>query len=356
MFRAFNGNLRGSDSLGFILKRAACALVLALLLPALASAYTVVLKSGRRIEIPSNFIVTPLTLTYEAAPGMNVTLQMSVIDIPATERANNESAGSLLKRAAQKMGGAAIVTPSRQQRKPLTQADVEKARIERQKSEQAYERRRQELGLPTMEETRRRNEEEAKKLNEESRQYQAERTQSESYWRARAIELRNEIASLDAQINYFRERLAGMPDYSTLDSYGFVTGYMPIVPLQPVITRFPIVTGHPGFMHGINNTSAPAAGFQAFGGFATQNQIQIRAGTVRGNFNRRVIAAPGIIATVAPYLGVPVASYDNYSYERATLISRLHELEAQRAGLQARWRSLEEEARRVGVPPGWLRP
>src|SRR5205085_11196464 len=218
MFRAFNGNLRGSDSLGFILKRAACALVLALLLPALASAYTVVLKSGRRIEIPSNFIVTPLTLTYEAAPGMNVTLQMSVIDIPATERANNESAGSLLKRAAQKMGGAAIVTQSRQQRKPLTQADVEKARIERQKSEQAYERRRQELGLSTMEETRRRNEEEAKKLNEESRHYQAERTQSESYWRAGAIELRNEIASLDAQINYFRERLAGMPDYSSIDS------------------------------------------------------------------------------------------------------------------------------------------
>src|SRR5438067_3369036 len=148
MFRAFNGNLRGSDGNGFILSRAACALVLALLLPALASAYTVILKSGRRIEIPQNFIVTPLTLTYEAAPGMNVTLQMSVIDIPATERANNEPAGFLLRRAEQKVEGAATITQSRQRRKPLTQADIEKARIARQKSEQDYERRRQELGLP----------------------------------------------------------------------------------------------------------------------------------------------------------------------------------------------------------------
>ena len=333
------------------------ALLLALLLPVIASAYTVVLKGGRRIEIPSNFIVTPLTLTYEAAPGLNVTLQMSVIDIPATERANNEPAGSLLKRAEQKLDGAATITQSRRERKPLTQADIEKARIARQQSEDAYERRRQELGLPTLEESRRRAVEEAKKLGEESKQYQAERAQSESYWRARAIELRNETASLDRQIYYFRARLAEMPDYSTLNSYGFATGFTPIVPLQPAVTRFPVVVGHPGFMHGINGTSAPTAGFQAFGGFAPQSQIQIRAGAVRGNFNRRVITRTGTLAMVAPLYGVSSAGYDDYSYdERADLISHLHELEAQRAGLEARWRSLEEEARRAGASIGWLRP
>ncbi|PYS50588.1 MAG: hypothetical protein DMF68_06650 [Acidobacteria bacterium] len=357
MFRAFPGNLRGSDRKGFILKRAVFALLLALLLPLIASAYTVVLKGGRRIEIPSNFIVTPLTLTYEAAPGLNVTLQMSVIDIPATERANNEPAGSLLKRAEQKLEGATAITQSRRERKPLTQADIEKARIARQQSEEAYERRRQELGQPTLEESRRRAEEEAKKLSEESKQYQAERSQSESYWRARANELRNETASLDRQINYFRARLAEMPDYSTLNSYGFATGFTPIVSLQPVVTRFPVIAGHPGFMHGINGTSAPTAGFQAFGGFAPQSQNQKRAGAVRGNFNRRVITRTGTLAIVAPLYSASSAGYDNYSYdERADLVSHLHELEAQRAGLEARWSSLEEEARRAGASIGWLRP
>lgn len=355
MFRAFLGNLLGSDRRGLFLRRAIFALILTLLMSVVASAYTIVLKSGRRLEIPQNFTVTPLTLTYTPAPGMNVTLQMSVIDIPATERANNEAAGSLLKRAERKAVGRAAVTQSRRERKPLTQADIEKARVARQQSEQAYERRRQELGLPTLEETRRRNEEEAKRLNQESEQYQTERSQSESYWRARATELRDEMASLDAEISYMRERLSEMPDYSTLNSYGFVAGYTPIVPLQAGVARFPVVVGHPGFMHGINGTSAPPAGFQAFGGFAPQSQIQIRAGAVRGNFGRRGIVRPGIIAPATSYLGVPSASYDNYSYDRANLIPRLHELEAQRAGFQSRWRSLEEDARRAGVPPGWLR-
>jgi hypothetical protein len=52
----------------------------------------------------------------------------------------------------------------------------------------------------------------------------------------------------------------------------------------------------------------------------------------------------------------PFAYGYNNSYEQSALDARLHELEGERAGLQARWRLLEEEARRAGVPPGWLRP
>ncbi|HJX91038.1 MAG TPA: hypothetical protein VJ372_11110 [Pyrinomonadaceae bacterium] len=37
------------------------------------------------------------------------------------------------------------------------------------------------------------------------------------------------------------------------------------------------------------------------------------------------------------------------------LLSELDQLLAQRAGLQARWRDLEDEARRSGAYPGWLR-
>jgi hypothetical protein len=56
--------------------------------------------------------------------------------------------------------------------------------------------------------------------------------------------------------------------------------------------------------------------------------------------------------------GLYAASYPFYdsSYDRTILLTRLHELESVRAGLEARWRLLEDEARRAGAPPGWLRP
>jgi hypothetical protein len=38
------------------------------------------------------------------------------------------------------------------------------------------------------------------------------------------------------------------------------------------------------------------------------------------------------------------------------LITQLDDLLGKRAALQARWRDLEEEARRAGAYPGWLRP
>ena len=60
----------------------------------------------------------------------------------------------------------------------------------------------------------------------------------------------------------------------------------------------------------------------------------------------------GIVPNVTVFGSSP--AYD-YSYERSELITRFNDLAAARAGLNARWRELEEEARRAGVPPGWLR-
>src|SRR5436190_24269288 len=62
-----------------------------------ASAYTLVLRDGRRIEIPSEFILTRTTLTYEISPGFNQTMLLTLIDVPATERANRETAGSFFQ-------------------------------------------------------------------------------------------------------------------------------------------------------------------------------------------------------------------------------------------------------------------
>jgi len=311
------------------------------------------------------FTVTKWTLTYEAAPGINVTLQMATIDIPATERANNEPAGALLKRAERPAAakGAATLAQSRPPRRELTRQDIESARLARARSEQEYERRRVELGLPSKEETRRRTEEETRRLGELSRQVQADEAQAESYWRARSSELRTEMAALDAQLNYVRARLAETPDYATsLGSYTFVSNVGAFPHSRFPVARFPVVTGNPGFMRGIN-PGVPQAGFLAFGGIAAQGHVPINPGLLhrriipglphRG-FGRRGFPRHGNVAPGAALVGVPYADYDYYG-DRANLVSRLHELEATRAGLQARWRLLEEDARRAGALPGWLR-
>jgi hypothetical protein len=357
MFQVLGEYLRRAGRNGFIrpASRLACALLLALLLPLVACAYTVVLKSGRRIEIPAAFTVSTLTLTYEAAPGINVTLLMSSVDIQATERANNEPAGSLLKRAVKPTVNSATTSEARTRRKELTQADIEAARLRRLKSEQAYERRRIELGLPTLEESRRRTEEETKRMRAESLISRTEESQSEAYWRERATTLRTEAATLDAQIAYVRAQLAEMPDYPAFGAYNFVTGFTPIIPLRRPFSTFPAVTGNPGFMRGVNsNTGAQVAGLIDFGGGMTRGRIQLNTGVARGGFGRRIFNTRSRVAPGLVY-GVPSSNYD-YAYERASLVSRLHELEAARAGLQARWRLLEEEARRAGAQPGWLRP
>jgi len=348
MYTTLKGYLRGLSRNGFTrpAARFVCALALSLLLPVAAFAYTVVLRSGRRIEIPSQFTVTKWTLTYESAPGINITLQMSSIDIPATERANNEPAGALLKRAEQNGTINRTPTQTRTPRRELTKQDIEAARRARQKSEQEYERRRIELGLPSLEEVRRRTEEETKRLSEDARQSRVAEAQVEVYWRGRSTQLRGEMATLDAEINYVRARLAEIPDPFAVGTYGFITGVAPGFRLRRPHARFPVVTGHPGFMRGRSGTGAQAAGFLAFGGGATQGHVQFNGRIASRGFGRRGAFAPGII--------LPYSNYD-YSYERTSLLSRLHELEAARAGLQARWSLLEDEARRAGALPGWLR-
>ena len=339
MHKALKGYLRGFGLNGVIAsaRRLIFVATLSVLLPVAACAYTVVLRSGRRVEVPANFIVTKLTLTYETAPGINITLLMPSIDIQATERANNEPAGALLQRAAQQAITKTKAATTRPVRRELTKQDIEAARQARQRSEQEYERRRIELGLPSLEETRQRTEEETKRLSETAWQSGVEEAEAEAYWRMRSTQLRTEIAALDAQVNYVRARLAETPEYTGFGNYGFISGVAPgFHPRQPRV-RFPVVTGNSGFMRG-NNQGIQGAGFLAFGG-ATQAQIQLNAGLVSRSFGRRGIIRSGIVAPSGIYLGTPYSSYD-YSGERANLIYRL----------------LEEEARRAGALPGWLRP
>ena len=73
--------------------RALVALLLACAFASAAAAYTLVMRGGRRVEVPERFLLTETTLTYETAPGISVTLQLAHVDIAATERENREARG-----------------------------------------------------------------------------------------------------------------------------------------------------------------------------------------------------------------------------------------------------------------------
>lgn len=322
------------------------ALLLAGLLPCAASAYTIIMRNGRRVEAPARFVVTQTTLTYEAARGLNVTLQLSQIDIAATERANGEPPGSLLRRAAAHDTNAPASSP--RVARTLTNRELEPARRARLESERAYEQRRKELGLPSPEEERRSAEAEAETLHRIASQHEAEQAQAESYWRARAAALRAEAAALDAEMEYLRTRLGVAPDYFTPGYGALITTFGPHFARRP----FPFAAP-PGSVNvtGVG-TSTQAGGSLTVGGGTTRGHIFFNQQSTTGTLRGHVTGTPGLLAPPFILLEVP------FNYATADTIAlrvRFLELEAARAGLDARWQQLEDEARRAGALPGWLR-
>jgi hypothetical protein len=207
------------------------------------------------------------------------------------------------------------------------------------------------LGLPSLEEVRRRNQEEARRLSEQSRQSYEEQAQAETYWRGRATELRTEFAVVDAELDYLRNRLGQRLVTPLLaGSFTVVTGAAPFYPDRPRV-----------FPQTVNSFGAGAMGPQVvgstgFGGGSTRGRVWANAaGPAPNTFGRHTFYRPRRF--VSPF-GQYAASYPFYdsSYDRTVTLTRLHELEAVRAGLEARWHLLEDEARRAGAPPGWLRP
>ncbi len=192
------------------------------------NAYTVVMRDGRRVQIPNEFTVTNSTLTYQVSNGFQVTIQLNTVDIPATERANGETAGSLLRKAA------APAVPNTPQTRPragrsITNRDLEVYRQAREDNERAYEIRRQALGLPSMEDRRR---EVAEIEDRTVAQVRSMRAQEEAYWRSRAEALRAEAAANEARLGRQRTEdfgwsyssLGGFPGFSPFENFGFGIG------------------------------------------------------------------------------------------------------------------------------------
>ena len=197
------------------------------------NAYTVVMRDGRRVEIPNEFTVTNSTLTYEVSNGFQITIQLNTIDIAATERANGEAQGSFLRRASapQVPVQRAPQTRRASAQRSITNANLEKYRRARVDSEKEYETRARESGLPSLEDRRN----EAAAITDRTVEHvRSMRAQEEAYWRSRADAFRAETAAREAQFGSSRQRqeevpfshsFGGFPAFGPFDGVGFgITG------------------------------------------------------------------------------------------------------------------------------------
>ncbi|MGI8917509.1 MAG: hypothetical protein ACR2H6_02820 [Pyrinomonadaceae bacterium] len=315
-----------------VLAKSGMAMVLVLICSIAASAYTLVFRGGLRSEIPDEFTLTRTTLTYEVAPGFTKSILVSLIDIPATERANKQPYGSFFKRNEQTPADpqspqASTSEPPYQAVKTVTNSDLAAFRRRRIESGKAYEKRRLQLGLPTVAESRRRQAAEEADFRAELRERSLADKEEERYWRTRARELRTEIAAVNNQINYVRGRLNEVNE--TASTRGSWTSTYQVWP-----------------------------SYDPWGN-----------GRRRGNRQPRNIPEPQYpygYPNQYPYgypqypYGYPTDPY-NYSREAATgerddLTYRLDDLLVRRAGLASQWQALEDEARDARVPQKWLVP
>jgi len=329
-------------------------LSITLLLAGATQAYTLVMRSGRRVEIPERFTVTPSTLTYEAAPGIQVTIQMVSIDVAATERANREAPGAFFAhvQAAPKISAQGQVSARRVgANHDVTNRDLESYAQRRLQAERVYEKRRVELGLPSLEESRKRAAAEAAAIEAELSQRRERELESETYWRARASTLRTEMEVVNAEIASFRNRLEQIPFTGATASFTVFNSVLPlslfrrsaVAPALSPQRRPPVFTGSAGHQFGGRFGVSPGTRRQVFAG-----------GSGRPINSALPIFSPRFGFPLTTVFTSPYQLYD-FGYEQTFLITRLNELRATRDGLAVRWRVLEDEARRAGVPPGWLR-
>ena len=324
-----------------------------------ANAYMIVMRDGRRVEIPNDFIVTNSTLTYQAGQEIQITIQLNTVDIAATERANGEPMGALLLRASarKRVAVGKVQTRARAQRS-ITNQDLEGYRRARELSEQAYERRRRELGLPSTEERQRESAEILERTREQLLSMRAQDESAAEYWRSRATPLRAELAATAAQIDFVRRRI---DEIGRTNSFGVFSTGIPFGTLGGPFINFPLQTGITSNVFG---PSLVNTGFRGrFGvNFGDRRPRYVAPGSQRrshvpgnrGGF-RRGRGGRGFSSFDSGVLAVPFQSWDS-EMQQAELINDLDELLMRQAGLQARWRDLENEARTAGAYPGWLRP
>jgi hypothetical protein len=325
------------------------AVVFALLSATAVSAYTVVMRDGRTIEIPDNFTVTATTLTYELNGGIQVTLLVAGIDVVATEQTNGEDAGAFLhrSRAPKSVVKATPVAAraSRGAQRSITNQNLEPYKRARLQSERAYEQRRRELGLPSAEESRRGIAEMTDRVQAFAREKRGAEEELEEYWRSRSRALSDEMTTSDSKIQSLRRQIdqlnyayssGGAGPFSPFGTFGIA---------QAGLGQSPF-----GYGSQVYSGSGIVIGTNVGSGYGYPNRRYGNRGGYYGGGRGRRVYDPfynrGYGSSYPPY---------DYTFGVSELVNQLEQLETQRSMLQRRWLDLQEEARRKGAYPGWLR-
>jgi hypothetical protein len=242
------------------------------------------------------------------------------------------------------------------QKKVITNFDLEKYKQQRLQSEAEYDREAARRGLPSREELAERERQRQEFLSEFSQQYQAQQAESANFWEAQAFALRTEIAAVEAEINYVRNRVGEIPVRQTYYS----VGYLP----YSYGGKFGVVNN--GVQAGINTNTGTFGGRGLIGangrgliGSNIGNQTSV---AVAGSYKTKKVGVTGGYYSTRgtnykfggyPYqtgiIAVPLTFATAENLTREELIVRLTELEQSRAGLYARFSVLQDEARRNGV-------
>jgi hypothetical protein len=230
-------------------------------------------------------------------------------------------------------------------RTTITNRELEPLMARRRASEAAYEKHRRQLGLPSLEESRRRAAADLTALTNDLRATRAAEEESESRWRERAFALRAEMAAVDAELQYVRVQI-DQPAYPYVSTVAFATTVAPVA-----IGPFGQFSRAGAFGHRGDFSRGPQRAGIFVGPSVATGRGQVLPSPFRAQRANRFSGA------VSPFTAVPFFGWgqSNDSYERSMMINRFNELSSRRAALNARWREFEDEARRAGVPPGWLR-
>src|SRR5262249_34463388 len=152
------------------------------------------------------------------------------INIDATERANGAPRGSFFTRSSSRPAPVnAAPQGQATARRSITNADLEEYRRARIASERAYEKRRRELNLPSVEVQRQEVAAVTERTTEQLRNQRGRDEADEAYWRERATGFRTDIAANEAQIDFVRQRLSELPASDSLNSF---TSVYPLGPLS----------------------------------------------------------------------------------------------------------------------------
>ena len=250
---------------------------------------------------------------------------------------------------------------TRRSARTLTNKELEPTRRERENRERDAASAAPRSKLPSEEQMRANRERDELFLREVAAQEAAEQKGAEAYWRARASALRTEIASLDAQLNFLRTRLAEISTpvstpYAVTIGAPYFYGrrrYYSVAP-PPAVNPF-LTSIQPAFNVAPANPGLAAAPQQFSGSVAIgRGAIRGTVGVNSQSYYGRTTGRTGIYVAPPFLYNQPYGNYQ-FGYEREALALRYNELQTVRAGLLARWRSLEDEARQAGAPPGWLR-